>query len=663
MEFDYIYLKNFRQYKDVKIDFSNLTSAKFTIIQGSNGAGKTNLLNAITWCLFNKEFHIDKKYEGLPIVNTTTLVESKDKIVSMKVDIQMIQNDGKRILISREHQYKKDKNNEITEITHKKSFYIMRERDRDWIGPISGDDAQFIINNMIPPSIENYFFFDGERMDAYFKENTGDDIRKAVFEISQLELFEKLITHLTSRRNANLKSAKGLSSKADEIKELLDIQNRSFSSDKEELGIINSEKNDAERLENEYSALLRNSSLEHIQDIEDKRNSLNIDIEKLKKQITDLEDDRIKLLHKSMPIIFLSDALNETKNLINGRREAGLIPPLYQTIFIEKLLSNEVCLCGSDISDKDEFSLARRNKVASYLIASELSDMSSELIEANIQIHEMLNSVSEFNDMIITLEKRLRVLNEMKDDKNLEVKKISQEILQSNVVNIKNWEKERDKYKRQKDSKIGIIAILEKQIKRRENIIRAYNSQLKRELKKEEKNKELLNILSFCDEGIKCAKDIKEKIMINIKNEIEIKTSEQFLSLIWKKETYTDVKIKDNYNISVPHISGREGIGTLSAGERQVCALSFMAALNSVSGFEAPIIIDTPLARISNEPSKNIALNLPNYLKGKQVTLLVTEKEYSDEVKKALSKVVGKNYVINVIEKEHGNLAEVELIK
>jgi DNA sulfur modification protein DndD len=149
--------------------------------------------------------------------------------------------------------------------------------------------------------------------------------------------------------------------------------------------------------------------------------------------------------------------------------------------------------------------------------------------------------------------------------------------------------------------------------------------------------------------------------MRNVKEEVGKRTSQQFLALIWKKETYEGVNIDDNYNISVPHVSGREALGTLSAGERQVCVLSFMAALNSVSGFDVPIIIDTPLARISTGPTRSIAENLPSYLPGKQVTLLVTDKEYTPDVRDALSQVVDKTYLINFIEKGYGGLAEVEL--
>ena len=151
--------------------------------------------------------------------------------------------------------------------------------------------------------------------------------------------------------------------------------------------------------------------------------------------------------------------------------------------------------------------------------------------------------------------------------------------------------------------------------------------------------------------------------MKKVKQEVEERASKQFLTLIWKKETYKGLVIDDDYNISVPDTSGREALGTLSAGERQVCALSFMAALNSVSGFEAPIVIDTPLGRISREPRRNIAENLPDYLKGTQVTLLVTEEEYTPEVRKALSRVIGKEYTINFWEKEMGKMAEVELLK
>ncbi len=166
--------------------------------------------------------------------------------------------------------------------------------------------------------------------------------------------------------------------------------------------------------------------------------------------------------------------------------------------------------------------------------------------------------------------------------------------------------------------------------------------------------------LDFCSLSQEAASEIKNGIMDDLRREIERITREQFLDLIWKKRTYIDVKIDQDYNISVKHKSGFDALYTLSAGERQVLALSFTAALNSLSGFNVPIIIDTPLARIDEgDPRRNVAQNLPKYFFGKQVTLLVTGAEYSNEVRDGLADSIGKEYRIVFEEREEGSEAKV----
>lgn len=191
MQLEYLHLKNFRQYRDVRIDFSRSPSDNFLVIQGINGAGKTNILNAITWCLFGEEFHSKSKYAGLPIVNTATLDNNKNGVVELSVEITFIGDNGKKIIFLRSKSYR-EKAGELVEIlsTHVTPS-VMIQTEREWIGPIYGSDAQARINSLIPPEIEEYFFFDGERLDDYFQENTGREIKDAVFEISQLQLLEQ----------------------------------------------------------------------------------------------------------------------------------------------------------------------------------------------------------------------------------------------------------------------------------------------------------------------------------------------------------------------------------------------------------------------------------------------------------------------------------------
>ena len=54
MRIERVSIKNFRQYKNVVFEFDKKGQCDLHIILGNNGIGKTNLLNAISWCLYGK---------------------------------------------------------------------------------------------------------------------------------------------------------------------------------------------------------------------------------------------------------------------------------------------------------------------------------------------------------------------------------------------------------------------------------------------------------------------------------------------------------------------------------------------------------------------------------------------------------------------------------
>lgn len=121
---------------------------------------------------------------------------------------------------------------------------------------------------------------------------------------------------------------------------------------------------------------------------------------------------------------------------------------------------------------------------------------------------------------------------------------------------------------------------------------------------------------------------------------------EYFNTLMWKNEDY-DIELTDEYQVNITSPSGNKGLGTLSAGESQILALSFMSAMSQISGFSAPVVIDTPLGRISSEPKYRIAQNIPKYLNGKQVTFLMTDEEYTEKVSAFLKKSVANEYQLD----------------
>ena len=111
-----ITIENFRQYKGpVTVDFSLDKSKNFTIIRGTNGAGKTNLLNALTWCLYGEELHkSDTSASGGPIYNLITKNKTKpDEDFDVSVKVYMLDEYENRVKFERTLNYSCDKNGKL----------------------------------------------------------------------------------------------------------------------------------------------------------------------------------------------------------------------------------------------------------------------------------------------------------------------------------------------------------------------------------------------------------------------------------------------------------------------------------------------------------------------------------------------------------------------
>lgn len=662
MWIDYVKMKNFRQYRDIKVTFARPEEERnFTIIQGANGAGKTNLLNAITWCLYGEEMHISKKYAGLPIVNTSTLEElDVGQSCELEVEIQMCHEGDEKIVFRRSQQFRKSGSGKLQRVPYPLStspngsrFEMIRQKGMNWI---SVTEPSYVLGRLIPKSIEQYFFFDGERLNDYFREVTSQKIRDSVFKVSQIGLLETMIGHLNKMRNQYLFKLRGLSPEAEEIRKELKIYQEAIDNAKDELEKLREQKEEAAKKEEEYSEKLRSTSVADVTELEKRRIELEKELEEIQRDIEECESEKIDFLVKFAPLIAFYEPLVKVKRMISERQEAGEIPPDYKRSFLEKLLKKGECICGTDISKENQ----HKRKILDLLMeCDKISDISQELITINAKVGSMLRNLKSFRKDQIQHSKKIKSLEDKRKIKSRQVKEIHERISEFDIEQIKQWESKRREWKRIKEDLISEIAKKEIRFEDAKRAVNKLINDLKKEMRKEEKYKETSRILAFCDESLHAAKKVKNEIMEDVKKEVEERTRKQFFDLIWKKETYKDVRIDDQYNVSVIHQTGMESLGTLSAGERQVLALSFMAALNNVSGFDVPIIIDTPLGRLSRRPKANIANNLPHYLKGKQVTLLVTEEEYTPEVRERLANRVGKEYIIQFKEMGMGNIAEV----
>ncbi len=665
MKFEYLRLKNYRQYQNAQINFLPFDSKKnFIIIMGTTGSGKTNIMNAVTWCLYGIEYNIRDKDRGLPLLNLVTFDKMEEGDTSeVSVEIQMRGEQDERITFKRTLQFMKRNGKPLSipdynaKAKDGSSFYMFLQKGKDTV-PIHS--PEYRLNQLIPQSIEEYFFFDGERLDDYFQETSKVAIKEAVFKISQIGLLENLIKHLDERKNDYTRKSNKLSSQAIQVNQSLQRLKTSWERTEGEYTKLVSQRNVAKKRFEEISESLRNTSNINLTNLEEQRKGLEIEIKEVDQSLSIKEQEKFQFIAKAAPTILMYEPLTKLLELINNTEESGRIPPEYQKSFLKKLLKNGKCICGIDFYKETE----NRQKIEQLLTEhDDISELSSMLIRLEGTLNIIQNTYQQFDEVKRKLNDEIRILQKQHERISKGIKQIEESIGSIDQDAIRRLEASRQEWSKKLETLNNDLGRKKYEVEGYQKKVNAEETRLDKELRKDKRSEELVAIRDFCNNALTIAETIKKEIMSEILKDIAKKTKEQFFSLIWKTSDYKDVTIDETYNVSVKHQSGFEGIGTLSAGEGIVLALSFMAAINSVSGFDVPIMIDTPLGRLAGEPREKIAKNLPKYLPGKQVIMLVTDTEYTETVRNLLSKRVGKTYKIEFSEKGVGATAEVTPIE
>lgn len=636
-----IELKNFRQYRgEKKIDFSTDIKKPFTIIQGSNGAGKTNLMNAITWCLYGKEEHLSKLFHEKTIdpFNKQELEDTPtDKLLEMKVKIK-IGEDGPKYIIQRIRKVYKLADNQYS-YSEKDDFQVLWLDGKDWKKVIS--QPTYFVNMLLPQTIHDFFFFDGEKLDDFFKADSNKRVRDAIFKVSGIELLDSAIEHLDSVRDDIRRNTKGHSSDAaDAIFKKIETLKKELINKKEDLSEFIKQESDTLNRIREIDAKIRDSPSEKIKDLQKDRQELNDNIEKLQTNLNKIKEDSISHLIETAPYIYACDAIVLSSKIIDEKYKKGDLPPKIREPFLKELLGSGECICGTDISHAGP----QRSKVERLLQIALFSKVDQQVAEGKFTISSMLLKVKQF---ISERNKFGMSIKEIEDeilDKQKKIKEISIQIGTTDVEGIARLESNRNTLDSTRSELLEKIGGLKSDIERIGDWIKTSETDYDKEMKKSKVYSRLMGQITLSEKAIGTLKSIKQGLVDEMRTTIESKTKQYFLSLIWKKDTFVDIKIDQNYNISVIHKGGWDALSVLSAGERQVLALSFMAALRDASKIDAPVVIDTPLGRISGEPKENIAELLPKYLKNIQVTLLATDQEYTVPVRTKLAEWVGKEY-------------------
>jgi DNA sulfur modification protein DndD len=397
-------LENYRQfYGNNKINFVSREEG-FTVIFGKNGEGKSNLLNAINWCLYNNEPHgVGKDItthvsdnESLSIINNRCVKEAKkDTRVDLKVDVWVQKGDtvysivrtvgilkheletktlssGKEVILLKDDPmgFRIPKGCERLEKPFS-NFVVAKKgpNDTDFSDTIRSAPPENMIKEILPESLSKYFLLDGEFLEAFWKRNRN--IKEGIEQISQLHLLtgclEKIQTHMmipskgyakdtdemTARiiqydRHAKSRDKEGNESWTDEPKYKSDPNEETTYYHSTGNPRIEELEDDIEKMDEDLikiSEEIKNSGWAKKDSLDERYKILEGELEKLQEQLINAGDTFVYNLVKKGPQVMLKDAITTSIELIDKEVEAGGLPVKYKKVFADSLLESKLCVC------------------------------------------------------------------------------------------------------------------------------------------------------------------------------------------------------------------------------------------------------------------------------------------------------------------------------
>ncbi len=635
MRIESIEILNFRQYRKEKFVFPRIKGKKdIHVIIGENGEGKTNILNALTWCLYGEELHLGDKNTAINKINSQYVQELRDhsqKNGETKVTVVMSIEDGGKITFMRTAIYSITQSNVIE--TKQDVIAIANANGGNKIIE-KKDDYEMYVSRYVPKEINEYIFFDGELMDQYFKSEKRGNIESGIKDLTKASTIEKTKKQLNLYAKNEI--APVLKSNGDnrvsEAQTNLESEQKRRDDQQEKVGLILNQIKIAEGEIERLTDIIQ--GFDSLKEKTDKLEELEEESDNLKRRQKKLNNDLNEFVRQNYIYFALFPALKGFRDYIHSQESKGNLPPKIDKRLVQSIIDSKECaVCGNHLNTE------HLQHVLSILQKLEVSSTTSaELNRASSALNAIIDSMKSYP-------RKKQAIIDLKSDLDRQVKRNEEEYekLSKELRSIPNQDKIREAIIEREEYRKSINPLHEKY--GRENLIlEARTKAVKRaekELEDAMKSNRLLDIyrkqLDFCKKGIILLDETLNEIIEECRKEMEVVTFEIFNKLIWKKDAFSKVNILDDYSFELLDAYGQQTLGACSAAERALLALSFTIALQQTSGHDSLLYIDTPLGRVGEKNRINFAKVLTGIAESKQVILSFTPTEYDDNVRRLLA--------------------------
>ncbi len=623
MYFTKVELHNFGIYKgthEMRL-VDKVGQRNITLVGGLNGRGKTTFHDSILIALYGKQAqkYINERsrsYDRLLLDHINKDASDGETYVA----VSLILDDGTHLRVKRSWAAKGGRAEQ----------HILVEKDGS-IDKYLGENWNYYIEEILPFGIARFFFFNNEKITQLADDISFEQIKASIKSAIGISTVEKAIDHADEVIRRKKKALEAF--EKSEINTGYQEVDAQITSIDDKIAEATKKANALEREFEKVAASLEAREKEFWAsggDLSRSRDAIKLEMRKISAEVEQIRSDILRLAVDASTPLFMCRKL-----VVQSYNAAATLPTSESLRYTSEKISDyhRRIMEGLDTLGLSKADLLSVKTLISSILNAQLPQSAeprqSQRISATTimlykrLISEVFQSITQKIDQLIVQEET-QENQRMSLDAHLgtaDEKTLAMQLFDA----LKSLEADKAIAEAERKRQSDMIESLHRQ----RDVLVAKRVQLMKAIaEKEHANDDNARIVKYAAMSIVALNEFKVRLQREKIAHLSQTATQCFRSLVEKDSLIRAIKVDtDNLDVTIWGSDGKEVLKTqLSAGEQQMFAVSIIWALALTSGYKAPVVIDTPMARLD---SSNRANFVTKYLPAasSQVVVLSTDEE------------------------------------
>lgn len=630
-------INNFRQfYGKQSIDFAVDPEHGVTLIHGENNGGKTALLNALRWCLYEEttENLLDPKN----LLNKHAESQGKNTFsVSVQLEHENRLLDVRRI---------QDKNSESS------NLHVYEIIDGCYAEKAE-ENPNTLINTFLPKEMSQYFFYQGEGTGTLSSQNDFSHIKDAIEKVLGLTVAKTTLRHLSAVKISYQKDLKQYDTN-NEIDTLLTNKDNLVSGLEQDKMLLEKKQRELEVAEKEYETQVGKLARFDKTAIDEQL--------KLRKQKTELLSD-YERQHKQ----FLSEKISKTPDWalrtfsqklasfdVSAINTEELNKSLRYTVdrqLLREIVQNNECICGTHI-EKDSSAARLLEELGKHAVDPDLKHRWVRAAKLQQRLSSQQLPKASMEKLLADIDDYEVGMQELEHS----IKELSFTIVESDIDDIKIIERAKDLAKSQCDQLKGQIPQLEQNIRKKDIDIKEIDRRVSSLSSTQPKAQKIRNLILATDKIIELYEEAVNSSQKGVEQLLLKKMQSLFSQVAFNGYTVQKDTNGKSGSFTWAIVDNKGKRAAAGNGYQAMLAISFIVALIEFSkvrasnkqhlltpGTIAPFIADSILAFIGPDNGRELVRYIAE--KVEQSIFLFSQAQWTEtHTDKGIRHKIGKEY-------------------